>query len=237
LFAAAGAGQPQAVARVLALLEPASIERGEMAPSDMGPLVEAVAAHHRPTIAAVTDRWPEPVSVAGHPWFEASWIAALRHLEPARVGALGDSVDFLAAEADVVAGGRGAESGWSWMELTIGEPGSIRDVRLRRLAQQPCSEVSITADDVTAVPHRLLRALRGRYHLLDGSAQHALALSDPDPVDDPYGVAILVEVSQALGLGLSQPIAQHITDALANGESSWSVFETALTLLTDWVVP
>lgn len=237
LFAAAGAGQPAAVDKVVGFLRPDSIDRRDSAPSDMAPLVEAVAAHHRPTLAGLTKQWPDPADVAGHPWYEAAWTAALRHIDRSRLGRSPHDVDFLDDELALIGDGVDDPRPWSWFELPTGNGRPFVDLDLRALARRPCTNAAIDAAALATAPMRALRALRGRFDLLDSSARRFLVAIDPDPVEDPYGIAVLLEASRDLGLGLATPIAERVNHELSNGTTSWSMFDTVLTLMSDWVVP
>ncbi len=132
--------------------------------------------------------------------------------------------------------GEGDDTPWSFTE-------TARSGRLalawttRRLAHRPMTETRLTAEDLAGAAPGWLRALRGRFDVLDAGTEEVLRSRLAVDDADPYEIALLIEVARARSFDVDELVADQLMVWTEGGARSWNGFEAILTLLTDWVVP
>jgi hypothetical protein len=262
-LAAASAGAPSALERVRAGLTGEELERGArgdaIAPSVVRERVEAVAACDPRMLIEIAGGWGAPVELGDRPFFAAAFGAALRHL--AAHGAITRSAITRSEVAgSEVAGSRVAVDPELEAEVEILWP-LARDIearrwrdlvdahrraahvpfdRIRALARVPLVDRALGVNDVADAPWAMLRALRGREHLLDPSARAHLreVASGLSPDADPFDAAVLVEIASRVDPELLAIVRDAFVARLPGEPDARAVIPLVYVLLGNgWVVP
>lgn len=248
---AASAGDRDAVAAVVDVLGVASIDStasmSTLSPSLLFEHVEALAAGSPEGLREAATEWRRTPPEIDDPCWSAVWRGALRHLPESQRLSPSELLNaappvrceaaILAPQTDVTPVG--------WSEVGSGDQSVVDYPRLRVLALRPWRDESISSEQLSPTELVKLRALRGRFGLLDASAVAFLEeyVSMSDGCWDPLDIALIAEALCSVGSPAVDRLRAIVAESLrresakGSGRDLGDLASIAYVLVSAWRVP
>jgi hypothetical protein len=258
---AAVAGDPEARGRVAAGLAADALEQGHNGlaqdPNVVGERVEAVAAWDLQLLARLAAGWRSPRTLPSDPmdsdadYWAVAWARSLRHLEKTeRIDAhTARSDSYVVASEARILWGKPEPRYVSWTRLVERlRLGDLFFDEMRMLARVPLEEAAVDeshlracqeAADASREPLALLRILRGRATVLNGSGRSELRRLLREARSLSPGVAaLLLELARELQFQDRYELERPFVEVVVESDSPRRVAPLAYTLLSaSWQIP